>query len=1119
MKNSLGKSNWREIRQSKTRFLSILGIIFLGVAFFVGLCATGPDMLKTADQYYQKTKLADATILSTAGLTKEDIALVKADNEVSQVEGRYFLDLNLSSENQVLRLYSYHSQQKLNRLTVVQGQLPKKADEIVLDAEAKKSYGFKIGDKIKTGDTNSLLKKESYRIVGFVKSPEYIENISRGNTTVGKGAIDYFGYTLEKNFNQPVYSELLVRYKNLNQTAAYSERYDQRLKTNQKQLEKSFAKEPEKRLAAIQAAHQKQINAAKAQLASGEEQITAGQEKLTAAASQLQEAKAQLAKMQAEYDEKSAASQGQIDEREQLLAGKQTEYDEQNQALKAEEALRQKKANADEIKATANQKIAATDQSLAEKEKVQNALSQILAILTEIVNQQNQSRKEQLTALANQLSTSEKNLVNQAITSDTSQAYSDVLAQLTTYQTNLTEEIDQLNQTKTTSQNQITEVEAALTEDGLSNSAYTKLKNQVEQLNEYLTLGKEQLTQAQTDLKSSQASAQRQISEAQNKIASAQKNYDENAALINQQHTETLKAAETQIAKEEAVLKKLTAPSYIFKDRSDNAGYSEYADNADRVSSLATVFPIIFFLIAALVTLTTMTRMVEEKRTELGTLKALGFNNFEIAQKYLLYAALASSLGTLIGLAVGFYFLPVLIFNAYGQMYNLTDMATPWYLSYSLIALAVALLCSVGATLFVLRFDLRATPAALMQPRAPKSGKRILLERITPVWRHLSFIQKFTLRNLFRYKQRMLMTVIGIAGCMSMVVTGFGLRDSIGDIVTMQFDKLWHYQATVTFNNDMTSQQQEDYQAALEKIKGYDSQLVLANEAVTALKTGERNQEVSLRVAKNTKNLNQFIVFQDRKTEEKYQLNNNGVIINEKLARLFDLAVGDKLVVRDGDNQKVNLKISAISENYVGHFIYLTPQYYRQIFDKQPSYNTDLLKFSQTKSVKQEDRIAHQLMENSGVANVTFSSKAKTALTETVDSLNIIMWVLIVSAGLLAFIVLYNLTNINISERIRELSTIKVLGFYDKEVVTYVYRENILLTLMGIVCGMIFGKIEHGYILQTVEVDVTMFSPIIQPLSYLYASGITLLFALIVGVMMYYRLKKINMIEALKAND
>lgn len=871
MKKAMRRTNWREIRQSKTRFFSILGIIFLGVAFYVGLRATGPDMLKTAAAYYQKQKLADTRVVSSLGITDEELRMMEEIDGV-KAEGRYFQDINLSKEDQIFRIFSYDTKQRMNRVSVTDGRLPKNANEIVLDERAKEK-GYKLNQRfnLTSDDWHKSFKQDSYNVVGFVKSPEFIENISRGNTTVGKGSIDCFAFVLPENFKQKVYSEALIRYQDLEKSSAYSVQYENRLKTDQKELKQQL-----KKIASIRLADLKK------------------------------------------------EQQGKLDQA---------------------------------------------------KENFQQQTSLTLDALN----------PEQLAAVAG---------VN------------------------------------------------------------SEIPKQIERLE-----------------------------------------------------------------KQQEMIDRLPAPEYHLFARLDNPGYSEFKDNAQRISSLASVFPWIFFLIAALVTLTTMTRMVEEKRNELGTFKALGYRNGEIAEKYLLYATLAGGGGTLLGLAVGFYLLPVIIFNAYGQLYNLENVSTPWYLSYALIALAVALTCSVGSAWFVLRYDLRATPAILMQPKAPKKGKRIFLERLGFIWRRLSFSQKVTLRNLFRYKQRMLMTVIGIAGCMSMIITGFGLRDSIGDIVSLQFDKLWHYQGTTVFNEPPSQTQEQNYGKELEISPDFQDHLFVSLETVTSQTDAVAKQEISLTVPKETKNLSEFLSFKNRKTNEQYSLTDKGVIINEKLAKLFELKKGSQLKIKSIAGKDYTVKVAAIAENYVGHFIYMTPEYYQKTFAQNPVYNTDLLLFSKEPTQKTENKLAKQLMENSAIANVSFMSKSRDALKDTVKSLNIIMWVLIVSAGLLAFIVLYNLTNINVSERIRELSTIKVLGFYDGEVVRYVYRENILLTLMGIVLGLFLGKIEHRYILQTVELDMTMFSPDIQPLSYIYASLITLFFTLIVGVIMYFKLKKIDMIEALKAND
>ncbi|MGM0239420.1 FtsX-like permease family protein [Enterococcus sp. AZ103] len=1091
MKSALGKSNLREIWQTKTRFLSILGIIFLGVAFFVGLSATGPDMLETANQYYKKSQLADATVLSSTGLTKTDVALTKKNKNIAAVEGRYFQDFSVEKENQVLRLYSYQKQDKINQLTLLEGKLPIKDNQIVLDEVAKNRHGYRIGDQVTINQTNQQMTRNKFKVVGFVKSAQYIENISRGNTNVGKGSVDYFGYTKEKNFNQSVYTELLVRFKNLENVSAYSKTYDDRLEKNLKKLKKDFKVESDKRITAVKEARQNQLDKMKEQIASPNDQ------------GQMDQAQASLSAGQSEYQQKTAEGTAQITERETLLAQIQAQITAKEQELQTVETLNQQKDEARQTVSTVNDQLNQVTQQLSELNREKLLLTESNSIINQALQGDN-SHLNQLNQLAEALSNNQKEAIINTLKEPSQGNLQSLLNSQNERLSEINQQTVQLNPQQSALSDQLSQAQAIIDQKGMSTLQQEQTRKEIEQLKESLVTGTQQLEKGKADLAESQQTAEAELNDAQKSFSGSQ---------------QTMAEITAQIIEEETAITNLDTIDYVYQDRNDNPGYSEYQDNANRISSLATVFPIIFFLIAALVSLTTMTRMVEEKRSELGTLKALGFRNREIAQKYILYASLASGIGTVLGLAVGFYFLPTIIFNAYGQLYNLTNMVTPWYLSYGLIALIVALLCSVGSTLFVLRYDLKSTPASLMQPKAPKSGKRILLERITPIWSRLSFIQKVTLRNLFRYKQRMLMTVIGIAGCMSMVVTGFGLRDSIGDIVNIQFDKLWHYQAMVTFDDDISDNQLTDYLKELESDKNYENHLLLDSETYTVSKSGVNTQDVNLRVPKEVKRVDDFIEFNDRTTDTQYQLNNQGAIINEKLAKLFDLKVGNKLTVKNTDGKEFKVKIANITENYVGHFIYLTPTYYQKIFDEKPKYNTDLVNFKKDVSHKKEDSFGQKLMGKNGVVNVTFTSRSQNALRDTVNSLNIIMWVLIVSAGLLAFIVLYNLTNINISERIRELSTIKVLGFYDMEVVAYVYRENILLTLMGILFGLLLGKIEHHYILQTVEVDITMFSPIIQPLSYLYASGITLLFAIIVGVIMYFKLKKIDMIEALKASD
>lgn len=557
-------------------------------------------------------------------------------------------------------------------------------------------------------------------------------------------------------------------------------------------------------------------------------------------------------------------------------------------------------------------------------------------------------------------------------------------------------------------------------------------------------------------------------------------------------------------------------PKVYVADRTMNPGYAEYKDNADRLSAIASAFPVFFFLIAALVSLTTMTRMVEEQRLQIGTMKALGYGAMDIMTKFLVYGTLASLAASIAGLAVGFTFFPDIIYNAYSSLYNLPDVIKSFYPSYAVISIIVALVCTTMTAMIASRVELRSNASVLMRPKAPKSGQRIMLERFKFLWTRLSFVQKVTARNLFRYKQRMFMTVIGVAGCTALILTGFGLKDSIGSIAERQFGGIMKYSALVALHDNATPADQASYKELIEQETAVTGTLNVLQEAMTARAKGVNDQEVRIFVPSDTAELASFVNLKDRSTGKPRVPSDGGAVITEKLAKLYDVAPGGTLTLLDSNNEPFQIKVAAVTENYVLHYVYMTPAYYTEVFGKEPVYNTQLLNYS-GKDTGWESAFGEKLTANGQVALVSFSSGVGEAFEGTMDSMDIVIVVLIVSAAALAFVVLYNLTNINVSERVRELSTIKVLGFYDKEVTLYIYRENILLTLLGILSGSALGVILHRFVLSTAELDATMFAPLIKWQSYIYAALLTILFSGIVMAFMHIKLKRIHMIEALKS--
>ncbi|HRM23306.1 MAG TPA: ABC transporter permease [Enterococcus aquimarinus] len=1137
-KTALLKTSIREIKQSPARFLSILGIIFLGVAFFVGIGATGPDMIKSADHYYGKTKLADMSIYSSLGFSAEDKAVLLEEENIQTVNLQYLLDLPLSQKNTVFRFLSLTGKDELNQLHVVEGQLPKATNEILLDSNLSDAKDYQIGDTFEIlakDDPENQLKEHEFKIVGFAQSPEFIDNSKRGNTNVGNGSISAFAYLLPEAFQMDAYSRMLISFDDLRTEVAYSQNYVDLMNKNKAQVTSLLAPRKQGRLDEIREKALKELNDNQREIDEANAQIEEGAKQLNDALKTLEAGKKELEAGQQTFDSEMANAEAQIRYQRDQLVSAQAELDQQRATLESQQqALNQQSkvltAAEEQLEPLLAQK-ATLEASLAQLEGVQQQYGELVVLLdgfAEVPEEAQPSAIEAIKSTASALS------AQLSASPELSGAFGTFAAEVTVENIAETQTVirsagDLIEQQRLEVQQSLTTLATQQQELAAARQALVAGQAQIDAGRDALAQGQaeidrgfEQLNQGEQTLAEQRQQGQSELDAARQEFETGQEAYEKEAQAFQKLQDETLpdlKAAQRTIDQEREKLDELEPATFTYVLRDDNPGYLEYEENANRISSIATVFPTIFFLIAALVSLTTMGRMIEEKRTEIGTYKALGYKNSEVSLKFIIYSLTAGLTGTLLGLLVGFYLFPTIIINAYGQLYNMTEFPTPWYLSYSLIGLAVGLFCTVGISMIVLRVDLMSSPATLLRPKAPKAGKTILLERIQPLWRRLNFNQKVTMRNLFRYKSRMFMTVFGIAGCTAMILTGFGLKNSISDIVPIQFNEVWRYQGIVTFDEEASTQAIEEYQAAVSQLDLLSATLGMTSENLTVAQTGKASQEVTVYVPENPAELSDFVSFTERKTGEVYALGDNGVIINEKLAKLFQLAIGDTIELKNGDNEIFEVTISGITENYVGHFAYFSPTYYEEIFGEIPTYNSELLLFSEALTKEQENQIANDLMKQDRVLNVTFLSDSSTALDDTTEILNIVVWLLIISAGLLAFIVLYNLNNINISERIRELSTIKVLGFYNKEVTMYIYRENIFLTLFGIIAGLFLGQILHGYVLATVELDMLMFSPEIHLLSYLYSSLITLFFTIIVGFVMYQKLKHVDMIEALKSND
>jgi len=1133
MKNrAYKKSIKREILSSKGRFISIMAIIFLGVAFYAGIKSCGPDLKESINEYFAKQNLMDSKVVSTLGLKENDLKLLKDNDKILDYYASHSIDVNLSNTNHVVKFMEYDesSSDKMNTPVVTKGRLPQNSGEIAIDVNALKiDKNLKIGDKydIKSDkDTENYFKKKTFKIVGFVQSPMYIDNMSRGTTTVGKGSIDYFTLINSSDFSMDAYSEIYVKFKNTENFGAYDDIYKDIMEENNKYLENLYSHREVERIEEIKSQAQNEFDKAYKKIEKNENKLKDAQKKIDNGKMQLLDGKVEYEKALAKYQKEIKDNEKFLKYSESELKKGQRELDKKKETLtQGEKQLESGKTQLDQSKQVfLNQGIDPTKDTNEYENQISDlntliltydALSKDIKESTKNLNENNEIPRgkieywkmiisnpnlglNKLSDLVNALEKDPSNIflalrLSQSIesasksVSENKSKLETLLSGIIQYQTGV--------KTYKKEKAKITEAKALL------NQAQSKLDK-----------GKEDLAKGKNSLEDGKKQGQEKLNKAQKEILNSEKKLVDGEKEIKA-NKEKLVEAREEIDNQREKLNKLDDSKYYFFNRNDNPGYSTYKGSIDSLDKIASVFPVFFFLVAALICLTTMTRMVEENRIEIGTLKALGYRDLEIARKYIVYAFIASIAGAIVGILAGSSALPLIVNIAYSSSFTLPKVIIDFYPSYIMQSVVASLLCTVGASVIVLKEELKDNPSNLMRTKAPKLGKKILLERIKPIWRRLNFNQKVTFRNLFRYKRRMFMTVFGISGCMAMLVAGISLEKSNSSLSDLQFGKLIKYDAMVVFDDNSTKKENEEYNKSLINLENYNDDLNIYQESVTFSKDNMSKQSAMMYVPENTDKLNNFILLNDRYSGTEYKLSNDGAIINEKLAKLLNVSNGDYINLTDSNNNARKIKVENIIENYTGHYIYLSPSYYKNIFKKDVSYNAQLLKFNS--KTYDENKLSSTLMDNSKVVNVTLASKMK-SMSEVAD-LGLVMIVIIVASGSLAFVVLYNLININVSERIREISTIKVLGFYDNEVDMYIFRENIILTVLGILAGSVLGKLLYVFLVSTAEMDNMMMIPTVDISSYIISGVITMIFALLVMLMMHKKLKNINMIDALKS--
>ena len=932
----------------------------------------------------------------------------------------------------------------------------------------------------------------------------------------------------------------------------------QELENAKKELESGKSKAAEE----LEKAKQ-QLTDGEAELADAKQQIADGETQLADAKAQLNEKQAQLDSVEAQYE----SGKAQLDQKEQELADAEQAYlsnyskympiitagKEQIPAGKSQIADGKKRLDEelaplnrlkDEL-AGIEDEISQCDSGIAELQKQLDGMDS--DVYQEYVKIPEEDRNEEQQAYVNKWENLNAQLAGiQAQKTQLETAKSGLLAQagfateadLDAQITSLTTQRDELDKKEAALLGQ-EQTLAAQEEELLSaGRQITDGKSQIAAARTQLDSAKSQITDGKAQIQSAWAllnekegtlnASKAQLASGEQELADGRSEYEQAAKEAEEQITDgqakitdgekQLTDAKQQIADAKAEIKKIENPKWYVQTREDAlTEYQGYGDNADRMRSIGKVFPVLFFLVAALISLTTMTRMVEEQRVQIGTMKALGYGKAAIAGKYIGYALIATLGGSIFGVLAGEKILPFIIIYAYMILYkHLPAILVPYHMSYALQASGIAVACTLIATIASCYKELAAEPAELMRPAAPKQGKRILLERIGIIWKHLNFTWKSTVRNLIRYKKRFFMTIFGIGGCMALMVVGFGLKDCIYEIVSLQYEKVQFYDAATYMSDDISEenrQQLHDYLDQNADIK----ETIEARMQKTDVKSASGKKTLYLMVPSDNEKIEDFLSFHSRTNkDEVYSLKKDEVILTEKIASLLNVKVGDELTIEDEDRGDQTVTVGAICENYMSHYLYLSQEKYEELYGVPAEYNTIIYSVKDGKD-DQIEKIGTKLLSMDGVLNVSYTSSIEGRLDDMLRSLNLVIVVLIVSAGMLAFVVLYNLNNINITERQRELATLKVLGFYDGEVASYVYRENILLTIIGSVVGMVLGNLLHRYIILTVEVEEAMFGRQIHWQSYLYSFLFTVAFSLFVNWVMFYKLKKIDMVESLKS--
>ena len=1014
----LYKLSFVKMRKNIGRFLSLLFIVALGVGFFAGLRETPPDIEATLDNYYDEHNLMDFKIVSTMGLTEDDIASLEELKNIEKVVASYSVDTLIDGE--AVRIHAI--EEDINNVDLVEGNMPENNNECIADATK-----YKIGDTLTISKLSQegMLQNTTYKVVGLANSPMYLSR-QMGIASIGTGELASFIYIPKENFNSEYYTEVYLTAKGSLKETAYEKGYEETTNLLLEELEELKPIRETKRYEEI-----------------------------------LEEATIEIRKIEDEANEKISIAEEELQEAlEEINNGRTEIYNAKNEIITNENKLKEEEQNG--LTKINNARLTWEESN----KELKNTLAS-LGLTEETLETALNTVKSNITSI--------KEILNTLPTDDPKYAE---------YQKTL----EELNNKKDNLQTLVT------TSETLKNSKI-EIDNSEKELEEQIKASQDKLNKAKEKLETQEQ-----------KIESAYEEYVAGENTLEEQKKEL----EAKINEAKSSLAKIEKPVWYLLDRTDNNGYSSIWDDAAKVDAIAGIFPIFFIIVVALMCFNTMNRMIEEERGEIGVLSSLGYGSFNIINGYLFYVFFATVIGVTIGLLIGYTLIPNIIYSIYNANYILPSLNINMKLLPFFIIILITLgLMSLIAIISCLK-ELKNVPATILRPATPKSGKKVLLEHIKFIWKRLSFTGKVTARNMFRYKKRIVMTVLGVVGSTALLLTGFGLRDSISGLADLQYGKINHYDALLVFQNSFKTIE-EEWKSKLKEDN--ITEYLPIYQASFTFEAKDLTHDVYLIALENNTELNNFITL-NSKVNENFTFPEDGVIISEKMADLLNVKIGDFIKLRNSNNELVVLPVSEIVENYTLHYVYMNKETYEKYFEKELEYNMIMTNLNEETS---HEDFAEKWIDSGLVSTINFTEDNILVFDNMVKGLNLIIVLIIGASCMLAFIVLYNLTTINIAERIREISTLKVLGFYDKEVSSYVYRETLFLTIIGILIGLGAGIFLHMYVINVAETDNILFLHSIKWYSYIFSFLIIIFFTILVQIITNQKLKKINMVESLKS--